>query len=857
MGSGEWVTLLFTDIEASTDRWEDDAAHMSAALGVHDATLDAAIERHGGRRFKHTGDGMCAVFPAPAGAVQAALEAQRDLRMPVRMGLHTGEVESRDGDYFGPALNRCARIMDAGHGGQVLLSAATAALIDDVELHELGAYSLKGIERAERIFQAGDGAFAPLRVRRSSNLPAVLSSLVGRAELAAAVVDAVRSNRLVTLTGPGGVGKTRLALAAVHRLETEFDATFFIGLQEVDDDDDVLAAIARALDLHAPTSDALVTSLSQRRVLLLLDNCEHVLDGVAGVVESVAARTPVCHVVATSREGIALDGERVVPVPTLPATNRDDPAVVLFLDRARELRPDYDPDDGALDAIGSICEHLDGLPLAIELAAARTGVLSERELLDHLDERFRVLARTRRRGRDRRRTLEETVGWSYGLLDDDEQIDFARLAVFAGSFDLAAAAAVLGRDDLDTLDRLEGLVDRSLLTVDAHPTGRRYRYLETIRAYAEDRLHETGDPDGAFGALHAHYAAALPALVEHFADDMRPAASRLERDAPNLRRAFEWTVDRGDLTAATTIVRPMLPLAGRVVWPIHGWADEALALQDAAGSVEEPVLLVLQVVDRWLVGRFRDVADTVRRALALEHMPRPLPDDLFTCVAFQLDVVNRYDECEELIAERRATGCATALDVLERQFHRLKAGEPLDAVVARTNAEAGQLGRAHAAFLRAVALCYAGPSEALQAAVDEALGLFPEGSGFWFYTIQLEMVGELSAGDHAAALEIADTVLEHAYRIGDRSAMVTPLVAYAVCAQQLGEPEVAAILRGRLPGRMTVMFEQELIDLDEWLWGQLDDSGRSELAVRGAGMEPQDLRDLAREVIDRYLAAGD
>ncbi len=535
MGSGGVITLLFTDIEASTRRWQDDRDDMADALAAHDAVLRDVVKRHGGDLFKHTGDGICAAFGAPSDALAAAVEAQTEVALPVRMGLHTGEAERRDGDYFGPTLNLCARVMDAGHAGQILLSEVTTSLVDGVTTVDLGAHVLKGIERPQRIFQVGADEFPPLRVPRSSNLPGSLTSLIGRDALVAEVTAAVDGSRLVTLTGTGGVGKTRLALAVAEASEALFDAVAFVGLQEVADGDDVVPAVCRALRLKTPSIDSITVSLSRRRALVWVDNCEHVLDAVADLVETLLADLPTCHVLATSREGLAVSGERVIPVPGLSNDDADAAGAVLFTERVRQRDPSFAPDDASLEVIRTICDRLDGLPLAIELAAARIGVLTPTELRDRLDDRFGVLTGgRRRRSRDRQRTLRETVDWSYDLLDADERRAFERLSVFAGSFDLAGAVAVIeGHHEAEVLDLVEALVDKSLLDVGDHAGARRYRYLETIRSYAEDRLADRGDTDATLAALHEHLALTVPTLIAAVPETMRDGEARLRVEVPN------------------------------------------------------------------------------------------------------------------------------------------------------------------------------------------------------------------------------------------------------------------------------------------------------------------------------------
>ncbi|MDX2379218.1 MAG: adenylate/guanylate cyclase domain-containing protein, partial [Acidimicrobiia bacterium] len=631
--SGGTHTFLFTDIESSTPRWQADQAGMASALAAHDATLTALVEANDGRVFKHTGDGMCAVFESARTAMSAAVAAQDALELPVRMGLHTGEADERDGDFFGPTLNRCARIMDAGHGGQILCSAATWELISgvgDIEGLDLGEHRLRGLDRDERIHQIGSAEFPTLRSStRTTSLPVVLTSLVGRDGLIEDVIDRTRTSRLVTLVGVGGVGKTRVALAVAERLADEHDVTTFVNLTEVSDNDDVLPAVARTLGVKTPTLDAIGVALSSRSVLLVLDNCEHVLDAAAETAEALLGGAPTLRVLATSREGLAIDGEQIVAVPGLDASGADSTAVGLFVDRAMLVDPSFDlGDEGG--TIEQICERLDGLPLAIELAAARVGVLTPPDLLDRLDERFKVLTGgRRRRSRDRQRTLRETVDWSHDLLEPDEQEAFAKLSVFAGSFGLDGAVVVLdGFDEVDVVDLLGALVDKSLLNTGNVDGFRRYRYLETIRSYAEDRLDDRGETAVVTELLHRHLVGLVADSIDEVLHRSEAGARRLRLEIPNLRRSFEEALCRQDVAAAVALVAPYAAPPGVTDWPIMGWADEALAGDAAIDGETELALLALQMADRWLSARFDELAGVadglIARAEELDLRSREL-----------------------------------------------------------------------------------------------------------------------------------------------------------------------------------------------------------------------------------------
>jgi predicted ATPase len=482
------VTFLFTDIEGSTERWQHDDEAMSGALAAHDQTIRAVVDRHGGSVFKHTGDGLCAVFASAPSAVTAAVEAQAGLELPVRMGVHTGEAESRDGDYFGPTLNLTARVMDAGHGGQVLVSSATAGLIRDRALVDLGEHRLKGLDRLERIFQVGDGAFPALRslARLDHNMPAQRTEFIGRVEELEALTDLLRERSLVTVTAVGGAGKTRLALQAGAAAGDElFDAVCFVDLSTIDVPELVESEIGAGVGM--PTGFGLVAFLAEWKGLLILDNCEHLIDACAEIVDELLAGCPGITILATSRESLDVDGEQVFPLGSLdPATD----GVVLFMSRARLLDPSFDLDAAERSTVVEICARLDGLPLAIELAAGQSRHLAPAELFANLGDRMTLLAGGRRRI-GRQRTLEGAIDWSYELLDEPDRLLLRRLSIFLGAVSVEEIVSVCADERLsadDVVVRLHRLVDRNLVVSRPGEVVTLYSLLETIRVYAHDRL---------------------------------------------------------------------------------------------------------------------------------------------------------------------------------------------------------------------------------------------------------------------------------------------------------------------------------------------------------------------------------
>jgi predicted ATPase len=452
---------------------------MRAALAAHDEVLRSAIETHGGWLFKHTGDGVCAAFASPRSAVDAAVAAQRALELPVRMGIATGEAELRGTDYFGAVLNRAARVMAAGHGGQILLAESTAGLLSGVDLLDLGPRRLRDLPTPVQVFQVqAEGLrtdFPALRALDASpgNLRPATTSFIGRESEVAELQAVVKGHRLMTLTGVGGVGKTRLALEVAARLADEFpDGVWFFELAAVTDPAAVPDAVAAVLGITQQpgksVAESVATALEGRLRLLVFDNCEHVRDAVADLVEAILARSATVTILATSREGLGIADEQLWLVPSLDVgAGIDSAAVNLYVERARSVVSDFSlSQPGAADAVVEICRRLDGIPLAIELAASRMASMSASEVRDRLDHRFRLLVGSRR-GLERHQTLRHAVAWSYDHLDDAEKALLERCSVFAGGFDLESACAVMSSDDdFATLDLLDALVRKSLVVAD-------------------------------------------------------------------------------------------------------------------------------------------------------------------------------------------------------------------------------------------------------------------------------------------------------------------------------------------------------------------------------------------------------
>jgi predicted ATPase/class 3 adenylate cyclase len=630
------ITFLFTDLEGSTRLWERFPEAMQPALGRHDAILREAIEGSGGTVVKSTGDGMMAVFAGAIDAATASLAAQRGLiaeswgetgALRVRMGIHCGQAEQRGGDYFGTTVNRAARIMAAGHGGQVLLSASAGALAVErlpagASLLDLGEHHLRDLGRPEHLYQLAHpdlpSQFPALVTARGAgtDLPSRVAALIGRAGEIAQITDrlAQGSVRLLTLTGPGGTGKTTLAIRVAGDLTATFrDGVAFVDLSSVRDTNAALVAIARGVGLgeiiDRELQDELTDHLRERRMLIVLDNLEQVTD-VAEAVARLLSDCPELTVLATSRVALHVRAEQVFAVPPLglpdagrgPETAdaiRDAEAVQLFIDRAHIVDPAFELTDDNAPAVAEICRRLDGLPLAIELAAARLRLFSPDVLRDRLGDRLALLRSGPRDLPERQQTLRATMDWSYELLEPGERQLFELLAVFADA-EVAAIEAVVESmgsvDDLEieVLDGLAGLVEQSLLRrVDAPGRAPRVAMLQTIRAFAADRLDQRPDLERRARLAHAtHYADLAQRLRPDLTGGGREAAlETLATDVANLRIAWAFWVEAGDMAQLDKLAKALLILDDAHGWYLDtvGLASDMLAVLDAVPATAERV----------------------------------------------------------------------------------------------------------------------------------------------------------------------------------------------------------------------------------------------------------------------------
>jgi predicted ATPase/class 3 adenylate cyclase len=625
------VTFLFSDIEGSTQRWERDREAMQDALRRHDALMQTAIAQHDGYVFKTIGDEFCAAFGRPEAALAAILDAHRALDaenfsgvdgLRVRAAVHTGTADERDGDYFGPALNRIARLLTIGHGGQVLVSGVTSDLVQGAlpsraSLRDLGEHRLRDLARPEQVYQlispdlAAD--FPPLRSLDlfPNNLPLQLKSFVGRDAEIAEIMALIERHRLVTLVGSAGVGKTRTALqVAANLLDGSADGVWLIELAPLASGDYIPSTVARALGLTLPSAgdpvENLVRAVKGKRALLVFDNCEHLIEPAARVISAILHGCPKVKILASSRQGLGIEAEETYRMPSLEIAPEDtaghlsaadatrSAAVALFVDRAVAVDKRFTLEDENAAVVADICRRLDGIPLAIELAASRVRILSPRQLRERLDERFRVLTGGSRDVLPRQQTLRAMIDWSHDLLDERERTLFRRLGIFVDGFTLEGAVAV-DRDDffdeIDVFDVLSSLVDKSLVLAEPSGDSVRYRYLESTRIYASEKLSAAGERE-LLADRHLHYQrerfAELRAQMERTArrSELNDA---LATELDNVRAALDGALPNPDVFAGGWLLAEI-----GMAWEPLGLRNEGITRNEAfvtALPEREPRLL--------------------------------------------------------------------------------------------------------------------------------------------------------------------------------------------------------------------------------------------------------------------------
>jgi predicted ATPase len=872
------VTFLFTDVEGSTRRWEADAEGMRAALAAHDEVLRAAIEAHGGWLFKHTGDGVCAAFASPRSAMDAAVAAQRALELPVRMGLATGEAELRDGDYFGTVLNRAARVMAAGHGGQILMAESTAGLLSGVDLADLGPRRLRDLPTAVGLFQvraAGLQAdFPALRALDVSpgNLRPAPTSFIGRESEVAEVHAAVKAHRLVTLTGVGGVGKTRLALEVAGRLVDEFpDGVWFFELAAVADPAAVPDAVAAVLGITQQpgrsVAQSVAAALEGRVRLLVLDNCEHVLEAAADLIEAILAASATTKIVATSREGLGIADERLWPVPSLDVgAGVDSAAVALFVERAQHVSPRFTVGDaGETTAVVEICRRLDGIPLAIELAASRMAAMTATEVRDRLGQRLRLLVGSRR-ALERHHTLRHAVAWSYELLDDTEKALLERCSVFAGGFDLHSACAVAGfpdvPDDFGTLDLLDALVRKSLLVADRSSGRTRFSMLETIRQFAEEQLVARGEASE-IRAAHSRYFAGREADIMALWDSprQRQALTWFTLELANLRTAFRWAADQGDLDVAATIASyaGWLGAAVQTLEPI-AWAEELI---EPARAVDHPRLASLYVIASlcYTTGRIEAAVrycDAGQIVLGRSREALPYGSDALLGAAYlAIGQPERLAEwCRAQLARRRDTHVhirAWLVLALSVAGSGVEAMDSADGLIEAAEATGNPSLLAFALGAYGWAFRDADPVGALNAlgrglVIAQDSGNRAQESALAVFLAR----HEAEHGDTASAFDHLTLAIRNYHNSGDTTTIRGPLAILAALSDRLGRYEPAATIAGfALSIPLAAAAVPEITTAITHLRNVLGEATYESLARRGETMTTAAIATYAYDQIDQ------
>jgi predicted ATPase/class 3 adenylate cyclase len=846
------VTFVFTDLEGSARRWEEHPEQMRDALARHDAIMRGAVGAHHGVVFSAMGDGMAVVFASAREAVRAALAAQQGLAaepwgevtgpLAARMGLWTGEGVLGGEQYLNQPLNRCARLMAAGHGGQVLVSGATELLVredlpEGCALADLGEHRLRDLARPVRIFQlAGPGLraeFPPLRTLEgfAGNLPVQLSSFVGREAELPGLAAAMAGAALVTVTGPGGVGKTRLALqAAADQLPSFADGAWLCELAPAADQEMMARAVLAALRARPrpglSVAGSVVEFLRTRTALLLvLDNCEHLAAAAAALAADILRGCPGVRILATSQQPLGVGGEQVfglrpLSLPpteaTMAAATASD-AVSLFAQRAAAARGDFALTPANVAAVGEICRRLDGIPLAIELAAARVAALRPAEIAGLLDERFRLLTRGRADAAARQQTLQATLEWSYALLGQGECHVFDRLGVFPASFDAEAAVAVAGASGLqrwDVLDGLTALVGKSLVVQDEGPgQTSRYRLLETMRAYARQHLATVGELD-LLQRAHAEYYAAFaeragPELTGPAQLDWQP---RIRAELDNLQAAVTWALASGGQARplAFRIVAALVSFAVPSPGAVGGWADACVAQIGACPSELRATVIAASAYAAFLAGEFPLAQRRAEDALRAPAAGDPFSLMLLRGMLSQICMLTGQPEHGARIArEARQEAAGRGIEI---QVGLLLAQEAIawaaagDYAAARRPAkEAVEVARrvrnpalSAMTFYMAAAAIWPGEPQIALALIEESLALARAGAFDALLGFALTVAGIIRTrnGDLPGALAALQEAIAEQHSDGNRLALGASLRLAAVLLARLGEAEPAAVLSG-------------------------------------------------------------
>lgn len=781
------VTFLLTDVEGSTRLWETHAVEMSQALARHDDLIRESVGHCGGMIIKTKGEGDSAfiVFRSAGDAVRCALKLQASLlseewpgglAIRVRMSLHTGVAELRGNDYYGRDVNRSARLRDVAYGGQIIASQELRDCVqdrvpDDGSFIDLGLYHLRDLERPEHLYQlSGPGLpdkFPAVRrlESRSTNLPLQLTSFVGRHEELQEIADLLSETRLLSLTGSGGCGKTRLALESGARVAGDYpDGVFVVELATLNDPTLVTQSTLGALSIREEGEtdpfEALANFLLGKNLLLILDNCEHLIEACSDLAGRLLRVRPDLRILTTSRQPLNVSGETTYRVPSLPVPDPqsspsvDDlmrfESVRLFVDRAARVNSAFCLSTENAEAVARICFHLDGIPLAIELAAARVRAFSPQTIAERLDDRFTFLTGGTRTALPRQQTLKALVDWSYDHLDDEERTLLRRLSVFAGGFGLESVEGVCLGDDLHPgsyIELVSALVDKSIVVFEERSDGARYSLLETIRDYSGDRLEESGESEVTRDS-HLEW---FLSLAERSEPDVTTSRwlQTMEDEHDNLRAALQWAIGRGFADAALRLTGAMARL-----WTTHGhlsegrrWLEEALASGTEPASVVRAKALNAAGVLAWMQGDHDAAMTKYEEALALR---RSLDDAAgIAATLANLGIVS-YSQGQYVKARRRY---GESLKIWR------EIGDPQG--VARSLDNLGNLAQEEGDYLEA------------QRLYEESLEISRRLQDKWLIARSLNNLGEvaLARGDLGLARKTFDEDLELSQELGDKWVM--------------------------------------------------------------------------------------
>ncbi|MDR3690759.1 MAG: tetratricopeptide repeat protein [Fimbriimonas sp.] len=835
------LTFMFTDIEGSTRLWDNHPDHMRSALARHDTIMRETIEEVGGQVFKTVGDQFCAVFPDVRSAIQGGLTAQIRLTeenwqtkgpsgtvtepIRVRMAIHTGEAECREGEYSGPAIRRVAEVMALGHGGQTLLTLPTVDAVGEgrprfVEFRDLGEHRLKDLQRPERIFQIVhpqlmDG-FKPLRSldHIPNNFPQQITSFVGRERELRDIKRLVTNAKLLTLTGAGGTGKTRLALqASLELLDPSADGSWIVEFGSITDPALVPQTLASTIGIreepNRPVTETLIDYLKPKRISLLIDNAEHLLTPIARLVDRLIRQCPHLKILATSREPMSVNGEQTYRVPSLTfpetrgALSREEvvkfEAIRLFVDRAMLVMPTFQVTDQNVGAIVQICKRLDGIPMAIELAAARVRSLQVDQIAERLDDRFHLLTGGFRTSLPRQKTLRAMIDWSYDLLNDEEKTLFRRFSVFTGGWSLDAAEHICADEEIESwvvLDIQQSLVDKSLVVYDERK--QRYRYSETVRAYGRELLERNGEMEDIRRRLLVYYFDFVESTKDRLPGaGAADALALFDAEQQNLRSAIEWGLEGGDICQSLGLANGLMTF-----FDIRGEYTEGCKTYQSLLAKTPKEAKVVRARGLWSLGilsfrltRYTQAQTVLQEAVTLYN---ELGDEYGVATAINtLGVIchqlEKFDEATRFFEE--------ALPHFERIGDEMRIAMTLNNLGLLALSKEQDFGRAIAYFEKAVQ-------------INRKLGL-RRGEANNLINIAYT---SLRQGDAASARELARTSFEMSLEIGDKIYILQSIEVLAPAENALDRAEVAAMLVGAKEATMESLGAKVATSsLDEYL----------------------------------------